>query len=368
MRRRHRSLWAAVSMLAAMAVLAAAGSATAQKEKAAEEPAGGKAATVPEIETLLGNLTIDPPRTHKTMIVFPIRWGGKQAPGEWETLDEAAAAGHLKVTEKDQASVPEVQMENTGDKTVLILSGEIIKGGRQTRTVRSDTILEPKQKVTVPVFCVEAHRWHGRKEFTSSPNVAPSSIQGLMKRGADQGAIWSRAGEAARRIGAPASPTESLDEHLESENVQKKFEEVHKDLGKFSPPDTIGIAVADARTGRVVGMELFGRRDLFEKLQDKLVEGYATDLVLAADEAGKTEEKKVTAADVEAFIRQAAEGTNRYEDTPGSGRGLDLVSGTLRGKGVALGGDVIHLSIQDLRPEPAPVRPIVNPPQEESAR
>jgi hypothetical protein len=136
---------------------------------------------------------------------------------------------------------------------------------------------------------------------------------------------------------------------------------VHKDLGRFSPSDTIGIAVADARTGKVVGLELFGRRDLFNALQDKLIEGYATDLVIAPCGRDKDKPKEMTKEQAEAFIRRALDGTSKYEDTPGSGRGVDLVSGQLRGKGVVLGEHAIHLSIQDIRPDVTPARPIVGP-------
>jgi len=325
-----------------------------------QQPAG-KAIHVPEAKTLLGNLRIDKPRTHKNMIVFPIRFGGKQAPGDWATLDDAVAAGHLKVTEKDQASVPEVRMENTGTKTVFLMSGEIVKGGKQSRVVRKDTVIEAKQQVAVAVFCVERGRWVGGKRFTHSANYAPASVNRLLKEGAGQGRIWEGVSGFIAAPGVEAeSRTESLDEALDSPKAKRAFGDARKDLGKFSPPDTVGVAVADARTGRVVGLELFGRRDLFERLQNKLVEGYTSDLVLAAGEWKADDAKKVNETDVRKFIDRALEGTSRYEDTPGSGRGIDLVSGTLRGKGVALGSNAIHLSIQDLVPTPTPARPIID--------
>lgn len=346
---------------AVMAALVVGG--TVKPGLAQQQQPAGKAIHVPEAKTLLGNLRIDKPRTHKNMIVFPIRFGGKQAPGDWATLDDAVAAGHLKVTEKDQASVPEVRMENTGTKTVFLMSGEIVKGGKQSRVVRKDTVIEAKQQVAVAVLCIERSRWAGGKRFTNSANIAPANIQGLLKSGASQGRVWEGVRGTLHSVGAE-SRTESLDEGLNSPRARKAFGDAHKDLGKFSPPDTVGMAVADARTGRVVGLELFGRRDLFERLQSKLIEGYTTDLVLAAGPWKQNDAKKVNETDVRAFIDRAIEGTSRYEDTPGSGRGIDLVSGTLRGKGVALGSSAIHLSIQDLRPAPTPARPIVNDPRQ----
>ena len=360
-RARWVGLWSAV---AAMVILTGAMSlALGQQEKATEKAETAKAVHVPEVKMLLANLAVDPPRKHKNMLVFPIRFSGKQAPGEWAVLDEAAAAGELKVSEKDQASVPEVLMENTGAKSVLIMSGEIIKGGKQTRMAVKDTVIETKGRVAVAVFCVEQHRWSGGKDFKASGNMAPAAIKGSLMRGAGQAEVWQGVREMNRNL-APAAPppTESLEEGMESPAARQRKEAAHKDLGKFSPPDTIGIAVADTRTGRVVGLELFGRRDLFERLQEKLIEGYALDLVQASGEWNEADAKKVTEKDVDAFIARVLEGTSKYEDTPGSGRGIDLTSGTIRGRGVALGDSAIHLSVQDLRAPMTPAKPIVDRP------
>jgi len=320
-----------------------------------------QAKQVPEVERMLAGLAVEAPRTHKNMLVFPIRWPGKQAPGKWETLDAALSAGRLKVLEKSQASVPEVVVENTGEKTVFLMSGEIIRGGKQTRVIRKDTLVEPKQQVAVPVFCVEQGRWAGGKDFKRAANIAPASIQNRINRGAGQAEVWDRVRRTGEAVGAE-SPTQSLDEVLESAPARRKFGEVHKDLGKFSPPDTVGLAVADARTGKVVGVELFGRRDLFEGLQEKLVEGYAADLVLTVSPWEEKKAKPVDADAVQAFITMALKGTSGYEDTPGSGRGLGLESGSIVGKGVALGEVAIHVSVQDVHPETTPAKPIVTTP------
>jgi hypothetical protein len=323
------------------------------------QPPADKAAQAPEVKTLLGALIVDKPRVYKNMLVFPIRYEGRQAPGNWETLDKAVQAGHLKILEETQAQVSQVQVENVSDATVFLMSGEIIKGGQQTRVIRQDTVIEAKQKVAVPVFCVEPHRWTGKREFESSKNLAPASIRSAIQGGAGQAEVWQRAAEKSGALGAP-SPTGSLDESLNSENAQKDFSEVHKALGHFSPPETIGIAIADARTGRVIGLEIFGRRDLFEELQNKLIEGYAVDLVLAANSPASDSKSAVGEKEVAEFIQQALAGSSQYELTPGSGRGLDLTSGALHGKGVSAGEMVIHLSIQDSHKPATPAKPIVD--------
>jgi len=334
------------------AILAAWGPARAE-ERARLVPVKGR--HVPEVRDLLTGLSVGRPRTYKNMAVFPLRYQARQIQGDWETLDQALDAGHLKILEKDRATVSQVRVENLSEKSIFLMSGEIIRGGKQTRVIAKDTILEPRQKVTLPVLCVERNRWHGGKRFVSSRKLAPSSIAGAIQRGEGQSSVWLRVKEQSRALGVQ-SRTESLDEVLESDQAQEEFRALHEELGRFSPPHTVGIAIADLRTGRVIGLEVFGRRDLFEDLQDKLVEGYAADLVLVCGTrpGGKAE---VTQKDILAFIRRALSGRSAYEDTPGSGRGLDVRSRDLRGKGVALAGGVVHLSVQ--RTHRSGVRPIV---------
>jgi hypothetical protein len=354
---------AALGLVLVAGLLGAAGIEEASEARRSEDVQRGPTGHVPEVRALLEGLTVEKPRTHENMVVFPIRWRGQQAPGKWLTLDDALASGKLAVTEQDQASVPSVRFVSKTDRSVFLMSGEIIAGGKQTRVIRSDTVIEARQEVAVAVFCVERSRWAGSKTFARSGKIAPSSVQGLLKSGGEQGAVWESVRHLNRSSGA-GSATESLDEVMRSDKVEGEMDRAHKSLGKFSPPDTIGLAVGDTRTGRIVGLELFGRRDLFEQLQAKLVEGYTMDLVVVgAKPAEGAAAHKVTARDVEAFIALARRGTSRYEDTEGSGRGIDLESGTLRGKGVALGAHALHLSVQDLRPGVTPARPRVTDPE-----
>ncbi len=351
----------AVMVLCAVAAVLYAFGAPVRPVQAQGQPPAEKAAQAPEVKTLLGGLIVDKARVYKNMLVFPIRYEGRQAPGDWETMDKAVQAGHLKILEKAEAQVSEVQMENLGDTTIFLMSGEIIKGGQQTRVISQDTVIEARQKAAVPVFCVEPHRWTGKRDFENSRNGVPASVRGAMQNGAGQSEVWERAATTAAALKAP-NATGNLDESLNSDQTQKDFEEAHKALGHFSPAETIGIAIADARTGRVIGLEVFGRRDLFENLEDKLVEGYAVDLVLTAGEPASESNAAVGEKDVAEFIQQALAGGSRYERTPGSGRGVELTGGALRGKGVSVGEMLIHLSVQETHMRAQPAKPIVNDP------
>ena len=62
--------------------------------------------------------------------------------GTWQTLDEAIGRGTLAISEKGGGTVPIVTVENRSkDAYILLMMGDVIKGGMQTRTVRQDTVL-----------------------------------------------------------------------------------------------------------------------------------------------------------------------------------------------------------------------------------
>ncbi len=107
--------------------------------------------------------------------------------GKWLTLDEAIDRGTLVIREKDGGNVPTVSVENRGKNTdILLMTGDVIKGGMQTRTVRHDTVLSPGQRVDLNVFCVEAQRWEGETRFSSAKLQAPQSIKGEIRQGGSQ--------------------------------------------------------------------------------------------------------------------------------------------------------------------------------------
>lgn len=90
---------------------------------------------------------------------------------------------------------------NLGKVPVLLIDGETFEGGMQNRMLNMSAVIGPGV-TDVPVSCVEAGRWGGRRTMTSS-RIAPSSVRrvktaaqsanvyaGRGKVG-DQGAVWN---------------------------------------------------------------------------------------------------------------------------------------------------------------------------------
>lgn len=68
-----------------------------------------------------------------------------------------------QVVAKETGNVNQLAIQNNGPVTVFVQSGDIVKGGRQNRTMQYDMTLPPKSDlVLINSFCVEHGRWSNR--------------------------------------------------------------------------------------------------------------------------------------------------------------------------------------------------------------
>lgn len=96
-----------------------------------KDPAVGSRSPSPDLARLIGSLAPGEVARRGPLTVL---WLGGQTVGTElpiETLDEARAAGVLEINERERASVPEVVVDNRGKSHVVMLTGEILLGGKQ---------------------------------------------------------------------------------------------------------------------------------------------------------------------------------------------------------------------------------------------
>jgi len=315
---------------------------------------------VPELAQYLDRLQLSEPVVYRHLAVYSMQLiDGRKLTGGWLTLDAAISRGVLVVTEKGGGgSVPVVTVENRSrDHHVFIMSGEMIKGGKQTRTVRNDVVLSSGQKIDLSVFCVEAHRWKGSSQFGAGKALVPQSIRKELRKGADQRRVWSEISRNNRALGAE-NATGSLELAVNSRAVQDKLADMKRRILPEMPRGTVGyIFVA---RGRAVGAELFGREDLASELLPKVLDSYAVDLVLQGGPAHRHEGKLSHQPAIDFYDRIRRAGSERAT-TRGSGAGIRTRSNGLLGDGVSLGGTLVHYGVQikqRIIPPPKPIVPV----------
>ena len=272
-------------ILIGLLVLSGAGLALAKEDKGTKDAAkdGGKDGA--DDRSLDDKTALGDAITYKNLTVVPVL--AKQAPKEakeYLVLDEAFDQKVVKVTEREGgSSVNELTLENKSDKALFLLAGEVILGGQQDRIIGKDTVIQPKEKVAVPVFCVEHGRWteeNGSKEFRSGKTLAHTTLRKEANYKAQQD-VWN---EVAKKTKARKVETESGTYRTitEKDTVKKAIEPYAKDVGpkvdKTEGADRmIGFVVIV--NGQIVGMETFNSPKLFGKVKDKLLRSYYVDAV-----------------------------------------------------------------------------------------
>jgi len=315
---------------------------------------------VPELAQYLDRLEVGPPVSYRQLTVYPVRLRGEALSGRWLTLDEAVSRGLLSVSERGtEGSVPVVVMENRArEECVLVTAGEVVSGGKQTRTVREDVILAPGQRAEVKVFCVEAHRWEGEPAMRSAGVAVPQSIQKEMRKGADQDAVWKEVERANKDLGAE-SRTGSIEAGLKSPRVEEELAKACRSFTPLVPRDSVGFILVDRYRCVPVGAELFGRSDLALALLPKVIGAYAVDFVVSRKALDETDAP--LAADLgRRFLDDIRRAGSVRGETPGSGAGIRMRGSGLLGDGVSLNNVLVHFAVQTEEkfvPKPKPPEP-----------
>src|SRR5260370_36835972 len=106
--------------------------------------------------------TLSGPFIHNNLQVFLIHGDTQLEQRRYATLSEALEKKLVVI--KETGNVQELTIENLSkDLTVFLNAVDIVKGGRQDRTVRDDRILTSQSgRVPFATFCVEHGRWTGR--------------------------------------------------------------------------------------------------------------------------------------------------------------------------------------------------------------
>jgi hypothetical protein len=255
---------------------------------------------------------------YKNLAVYPIE-GESRITREYVTLKEAMEKGLTVLHET--GNVGELVIDNMSDRYVFIMAGDIVKGGRQDRTMGADVILKPGSKgVPLRSFCVEHSRWHQRgyedaRRFSSSEKMLSSSELKMASRiNKRQSEVWDEVARYQRRASAymgndvrsmeSASSLELTLDNRQLKSAVKEYLDAIKPAFANNPKIT---GFAYSINGRLMMVEDFGSPVLFGKLRDKLLESAANEAVSKFDRH-VAQYINPTSEEVEKFINAAQGG------------------------------------------------------------
>jgi hypothetical protein len=262
-----------------------------------------------------GNLKIFGPFVHEHLALYVVEDPSAKSAGEFVTLAEGLASGDVKVSEKKNAQVSELLIENASGKPCFVQAGDVVKGGQQDRTIARDFVIPPHTPPSpIASFCVEQSRWHGKGQFESSTqNAYGKDLKLAVQQTKDQGAVWQQvAGNKQRLVdnnGLTASKSTSLNEELENSKIQERMKAFKESLAKIveNRPQAVGLIAAV--NGRFTSADVYADPALFRKLFPRLLESASLEALSWKGEA------KPAPADAQAasFLGEAEKGKTTNE-------------------------------------------------------
>lgn len=292
----------AVAALGALAILGIAGGASdlLPAVHASEQ------SVPPPLSALIGSFTLEGPFTHENLAVYVVR-GSTNDARAYITLDEGLKTRTVAVREQgaragqDRAEVNTLEIENRSDKWLFLQAGDIVKGGKQDRTIMTDLLLPPRSgPQPIEAFCVERGRWTAGRDglaFENNPGiVAGAALKRAIQSEKSQPRVWQevanaegRAVKAARAAGA-SLPADSALSSTGTYNAitQNRTLSGGRDayVAALLPhlrqhKNAVGLAVAI--NGHVTSADVYASPALFRPLAEKLLDSYALEALLAGN-------------------------------------------------------------------------------------
>jgi hypothetical protein len=276
--------------------------------------------------------TVLAPVSYKNLTLFPVRGRDLAGSADYITLDQGIKNGTVIISEKgggqqaalrrpsrrgsanarvqqvstneSSASVNELALTNKSGKKLLLLSGEVIVGGKQDRIVEEDRIVPPVSvPVSLSVFCVEHGRWSQRasgtaghqnaiqidgaavnapapvkaENFSSLGAISHPKLRGAAQDKKMQSEVWKEVSANNVKLGT-ANSTDTYQEVYASKKVSGQMEDYIRTLGKeVLQPGVVGVIVA--RNGELVWVDAFASASLFASYWPKLLKSYVVDAI-----------------------------------------------------------------------------------------
>lgn len=311
---------------------------------------------LPDLETA----AIGAPITRAGVSLFPVYLPGR--PGPTSSIATGPDA-EVEISEQPNASVPSLRATNRSERPVLLVEGQVVRGGQQDRVLNVSIVVPAGQSIDIPVSCVERGRWSHGRSFDRVGVYATRRVRraktesvghALRARGdrySDQGAVWQTVDFELARLGVQhdsasfaaveraARPEADPGDRPGVIDEESRFEEIRRAVGELSAcgplPGQCGLVVAHG--SRVVSLECFASPDLLAAHWAALVGS----IMLDAPE-GRVSRPSATKA--LAFVRRVA--SRRADSAPGVGLGTErhIQSKSIAGQAVVVDDCLLHAS------------------------
>ncbi|MEM6265806.1 MAG: DUF6569 family protein [Bacteroidota bacterium] len=180
---------------------------------------------------------------------------------------------------RDRGKVNRLFIDNLSNEQVVLLSGEILRGGKQDRVIGQDMVLPPNTTGNrVPVFCVEEKRWSSPKQW-SYYHEGSMHLRRVVDQSQNQSQIWREVAYELKQDNV-SSKTRAYTSHSKNPQYAALEQEYLQAFALDSFPETGNIVGIVGMSGSVViGCDIFISPELFQGEYAGLVFSYIDEAI-----------------------------------------------------------------------------------------
>ena len=204
------------------------------------------------------------PYQSSNLQIFMISGEAQLENRKYVTLTKALEEEKVEIVET--SDVNELSVNNNSDEFIFIQSGDVVKGGKQDRTIQHDVILPPNtEELPLASFCVESGRWSKRgletdDKFSSNTTMLSSKkLKIASKYNGDQNRVWANVEQEQSKLNSSMSmangyavdvrsdaSASSLQLTLENDELTKMKNEIKTAFANLlqENPNSVGFAYA----------------------------------------------------------------------------------------------------------------------------
>ncbi len=208
------------------------------------------------------------------------------------TLEEAMQLKGFKITERKNFGREEgnwysgLTLVNKSNEPVFMMSGDVVTGGNQDRVNAEDLMAMPGTIRNFDVFCVEAGRSSYYNDNATAAErkigafndyfaVASPRVRAAVYKG-NQSEVWGAVAQVTKEYNAETSThTYAALDKAEAQNSQRDAY-INFFSGKFEAMDK-AVGLIAICNGKVIGAEVFGHPNVFQRRVKALIHSYAVD-------------------------------------------------------------------------------------------
>jgi len=245
----------------------------------------------------------DSPWTFKKLQLIPVRFKDKGGAMGFQNVTafdkpvisfEDALRQHKIVIKENTADggadVSTLLVKNRSKDNVLLMSGEMVQGGKQDRAFGKTTIIPAgRNKNYVPVFCIEKGRWDDRSKPFKHAGTADARVRKQIDVTQRQSKIWKQIDNELAEKNKKNQTSAYLKAYNDSTLDDTSY--LHFFINKMKESDSSYAGFIAITGDRIINSEIFSGSDLCLAAYIDMIKSYVHSLTSVDGSPAKTHDE-----------------------------------------------------------------------------